>query len=627
MIITSVAHGRHSMQVSNPGEVIASLLNFCRARRSAIRRELSSTAEAAIRGGGQNGQTQLRRLRAIQRCERLLYSLYEIDWPKTPNSFMADSLFSSKVIYQDCYYDDDGGAWGEFLALETYLFETYGIARTFRVLDVRNHLKTQNLFAETIKLKNCWTKRELDDTWASLLEFEATNPTALGYRAAVGMASSEFTPLQAYSAVLVANELNYQTKLRLLSSVITLHEGVPLASEEQLINRIAFCPPGIRVLIYATIPRGPTVTNQDEVYLGMSFDIGDPESILVNIPTTTKKEIDGAIKYLQRENFKEAQTSQTISHLEYLGKEMVGKLLNGSPNTVQVFPVSSLWSFPFESMIVESKIIGLEYALIYPDTIPTRPVVELEINRNLPSPPVAVGACDYDLECSFKQRVGIKKFDHLFEPLPFSDEESKSVARILNGVLLQEADAKKYKIVSLQSPKILHFATHAFFIDGDYGSSANGDLFKNDLDPGYINAGVVLTGANAYINESGNGTYYIDGILTEFDVAIMDLTATKLVALSCCDAGKSEIDDVSGPNGLVRAFRYAGTKAVLSALSPVGDVTASRLCQKFYEIFVSGTPLSTALFLARKHLFNEDGSMDYFLFTLFGSECFWGMEE
>jgi len=168
-----------------------------------------------------------------------------------------------------------------------------------------------------------------------------------------------------------------------------------------------------------------------------------------------------------------------------------------------------------------------------------------------------------------------------FEPLQASMQEVTTIgdlwrqalggsnnSTILTGVAASETAFKQ----QASNARVLHLATHGFFLGGDCGSALNpleGDdvINENPL----LLSGLVLAGAN---RRAAAGPNEDDGILTAEEIATLDLSATEWVVLSACDTGGGEIVTGEGVFGLQRAFRMAGARTLVMSLWPVEDEVA-----------------------------------------------------
>jgi CHAT domain-containing protein/tetratricopeptide (TPR) repeat protein len=74
-----------------------------------------------------------------------------------------------------------------------------------------------------------------------------------------------------------------------------------------------------------------------------------------------------------------------------------------------------------------------------------------------------------------------------------------------------------------------------------------------------------------------------DGLLTAEEVAGLELSGTELVVLSACDTGLGEIRTGEGVFGLRRAFFMAGARTLVLSLWKVSDLATTVLMERFYE--------------------------------------------
>jgi CHAT domain-containing protein len=124
------------------------------------------------------------------------------------------------------------------------------------------------------------------------------------------------------------------------------------------------------------------------------------------------------------------------------------------------------------------------------------------------------------------------------------------------------------------SPRILHIATHGFFL---------ADTFPKKLEHSMNRMGLVLAGANYAWKRGKPVSGMEDGILTALEIASMDLKNTELVVLSACETGLGYILNNEGVFGLQRAFRQAGAKNLMVSLWSVPDQATQLLMTQFYQ--------------------------------------------
>ncbi len=163
-------------------------------------------------------------------------------------------------------------------------------------------------------------------------------------------------------------------------------------------------------------------------------------------------------------------------------------------------------------------------------------------------------------------------------------------ALVLTGDIATEAAFK----VLAPGRRILHLATHAFFLGGSCAEPARGTRGITRLkqastatsaagDEGLLHlSGLALAGANQRGAVSLDDE---DGILTAEEVVALDLSSAELVVLSACDTGVGRVAAGEGVLGLRRAFQVAGAHAIVTTLWPVDDEAARAWMGSFYAAF------------------------------------------
>ena len=174
-----------------------------------------------------------------------------------------------------------------------------------------------------------------------------------------------------------------------------------------------------------------------------------------------------------------------------------------------------------------------------------------------------------------------------FKSLKNNQIEGETVAQIMkeHGFevnLLEKEYATESMIKSLNSPLILHMATHGFFISNDKE--------KNNQQPNIsplLKSGLALAGANNYLifNEPQDDSE--DGILTAEDVNCLNLSGTEMVVLSACETGLGEVERGEGVFGFRRSFILAGANTLVMSLWKVNDLATMILMRKFYKNLLS----------------------------------------
>ncbi len=188
----------------------------------------------------------------------------------------------------------------------------------------------------------------------------------------------------------------------------------------------------------------------------------------------------------------------------------------------------------------------------------------------------------------------------VWKPLPGTAKEGKRLAELLGTRLLTGEAATTHAVKQTQRPRVLHIATHGFFLpdqsepkrEQPWLISDNHDLlarFRGE-DP-MLRSGLVFAGANHPVSDSQDD----DGYLTAQEVVQLDLHGTELVTLSACDAGRGDIDTGEGVYGLQRALIVAGARSMLLSLWPVPDEATCVFMVRFYTLLKHGSGRYEAL--------------------------------
>ena len=174
-------------------------------------------------------------------------------------------------------------------------------------------------------------------------------------------------------------------------------------------------------------------------------------------------------------------------------------------------------------------------------------------------------------------------------PLPGTLEESTQIAGLLSRggyqtELVNGAEATEQVIKSSANERLMHIATHGFFIEDPQNSTSQ--VFSVPLhnvnENVLLRSGLMLAGAGSETEVAGL-TNEDDGILTAYEVLNLDLMETELVVLSACETGLGDVMAGEGVYGLQRAFLVAGTEAIIMSLWKVDDTATQELMVNFYD--------------------------------------------
>jgi CHAT domain-containing protein len=165
-----------------------------------------------------------------------------------------------------------------------------------------------------------------------------------------------------------------------------------------------------------------------------------------------------------------------------------------------------------------------------------------------------------------------------FAPLAGSATEGRAIKSLFpDATLLMGARATKAMIARIKTPRILHIASHGFFLNAGEPAAAQNPLLRS---------GLALAGGNVAQR---------DGILTALEASGLDLWGTKLVTLSGCDTGVGEIHNQEGVYGLRRAFVLAGAETLVMSLWPVSDYITRDAMVDYYARLREGAGRGDAL--------------------------------
>jgi CHAT domain-containing protein/Tfp pilus assembly protein PilF len=182
-----------------------------------------------------------------------------------------------------------------------------------------------------------------------------------------------------------------------------------------------------------------------------------------------------------------------------------------------------------------------------------------------------------------------------FAPLEGTAQEAHTIQFLFpDANVLTGAQATKLALKQANAPRLLHIATHGFFLGEETKATANtqGATRGNDASAKVVNpllrSGLALAGAN--LREQND-----DGILTALEASGLNLWGTKLVVLSACDTGLGEVRNGEGVYGLRRAFVLAGAESLVMSLWPASDYSTRTLMANYYKNLKQGMGRGAAL--------------------------------
>jgi CHAT domain-containing protein len=198
-----------------------------------------------------------------------------------------------------------------------------------------------------------------------------------------------------------------------------------------------------------------------------------------------------------------------------------------------------------------------------------------------------------------------------WEQLPATEQEGSQIAALLSSPLLSGTKATTTALLQQQGPKVLHIATHGFFVADQETKASNPlraiqeDSFQvkglRQEDP-QLRSGLVLAGANQPTLDPND-----DGYLTSAEALNLNLKGTELVVLSACSTGQGDVRTGEGVYGLQRSLTVAGARSTLLSLWKVEDAATAEFMVRYYKRLKAGEARSDALAAVQKEF--RDGAI------------------
>ena len=296
------------------------------------------------------------------------------------------------------------------------------------------------------------------------------------------------------------------------------------------------------------------------------------------------------------------------------------RALLGTVRHVFLSPDGALNLVPFAAMVDEQgRYLVESYTLSYLTS--GRDLLRLEVARDSPTAALVMGDPLYDMPTAQAQQPrvvpqqpdvlkqpasnrGSTNFSALtYSPLPGTGQEARALETLLPGArLLLHQQATEAALKQARAPRILHIATHGFFLPDEPGAdNADSRALSHEQEPEravekkehenpLLRSGIILAGVNQQLSGTGE-----DGVLTALEAAGLDLWGTRLVVLSACETGLGEVRNGAGVYGLRRALVLAGSETQVMSLWSVNDESTRDLMVGFYKRLQAGEGRAEAL--------------------------------
>ncbi len=369
--------------------------------------------------------------------------------------------------------------------------------------------------------------------------------------------------------------------------------------------------------------RGPDADSAAGVAQLKWVDLGDAGAINADVAALRK-----ALISPRSTDFKQA------------GQALYGKVIRpllplvGNTHRLFLSPDGDLNLIPFGALVDEQDRYLVEnYSITYLTS--GRDLLRMQVHPASKQGPVVFANPSFDSggntnNASSNQTTGIEDVsgkerrsadlrDAKFSPLPGTAGEAKALADVLaDAKIFTGTQATEAALKRVSGPKILHVATHGFFLPDipqassqpanaesagarGLGIVPSGPPFDPPIDPTsptqtirdenpLLRSGLALAGVNQ--RQSGTGE---DGVLTALEATGLDLWGTKLVVLSACETGLGEIKNGEGVYGLRRALVLAGSESQVMSLWQVSDAATRDLMAAYYQRLQAGEGRTEAL--------------------------------
>tara|TARA_R110002072_G_scaffold106447_1_gene232457 strand:+ start:113184 stop:116417 length:3234 start_codon:yes stop_codon:yes gene_type:complete len=161
-------------------------------------------------------------------------------------------------------------------------------------------------------------------------------------------------------------------------------------------------------------------------------------------------------------------------------------------------------------------------------------------------------------------------------PQPFTSEIAKKYATVFNGdAFLNKNASKQFFMKNSGEHKIIHIGTHAE---------------SNNVMPELSRL--------IFAKSVSNDTLLNNNSLYTYEIYNQNLTS-ELAILTACDTGKPTYQAGEGMISLAHAFRYAGSKSILTSLWQIDEQSSAQIVSAFYDYLKEGKAKDEALRLAK----------------------------
>jgi CHAT domain-containing protein len=484
------------------------------------------------------------------------------------------------------------------------------LKRKGMVLEAQKGYQEALIYADHSKAVKTFQK--LSQVRAQLSKLSFAGPGAKG----IAEYKSQLNSLEAQKEKLEA-------QLSKLSETYAVSRKIARADRNKVAQKL---PPNSVLLEFAKIlmfnfkPTGKKKRWQSAHYITFILKAGDGEDVRM-VDLGRSDEIDKAIFEFKKEiadvEIKNLKKTDFLSKrlYELIFKPLKNKL--GSAKEIFIAPDGNLNLLPFEIMQGPGgQFLIEEYTFNY--LTAGRDVLGFGEKKDMGHKALLIGDPDFDLATNDRISIArnlnlddttqkrMSKLDSemrglFFSRLPGTKDEVMAIHHILgadNVEVFTDKKAVEELLYNRRAPKILHLATHGFFLKDSQISSAVQNqsprglsLSKNEyqiskMENLLLRSGIALAGANHSLKfRQGKEA---DGIVTAEKILGLNLYGTDMVVLSACETGLGKVKTGEGVFGLRRAFMQAGAKSLVMSMWSVPDNETKELMVEFYRNIAPG---------------------------------------
>lgn len=334
------------------------------------------------------------------------------------------------------------------------------------------------------------------------------------------------------------------------------------------------------------------------------------------------------------ESFRKALSNPESKDVKLLARKIDEKImqpiraLTGSATQLLISPDGALNLVPFEAFVDEKNAYLVEnFSFTY--LTGGRDLLRMQVPRENKNKSLIVANPSFGSPIQTEtvarnnpvQRrsitIGRSLSETYFAPLGGTIQEASSIQKLFpDAAFLSGVQATETALKQTIAPKILHIATHGFFLEDVEDISKNkaanrGEAVKTETENPLLRSGLALAGAN---RREGRVD---DGILTALEASSLNLWGTKLVVLSACDTGLGEVKNGEGVYGLRRAFTLAGTESLVMSLWAVSDAATRELMTDYYKNLKQGIGRGESLRRVKLEMLKKENRQHPFYWAAF----------